>query len=56
MVRKTWRPHPPKRLKHKVPETVKAHVQEKADYLLEDGETIHNVFLIETLRRNQNEN
>jgi hypothetical protein len=34
MVRKTWRPHLTKRLKHKVPETVKAHVQEKADHLI----------------------
>ncbi len=35
MMRKTWRPSCPKRLGHKVPESVKVHVKEKADHLIE---------------------
>lgn len=35
MTRKVWRPGPSARLIHKVPESVKAHVKEKADHLIE---------------------
>ena len=34
MMKKTWRPRPARRLKHKVPESLKAHVKEKADHLI----------------------
>lgn len=37
MMKKTWSPRPPKKLKHKVPESVKAHVKEKADHLIESA-------------------
>ena len=35
MTKKIWRPRPPKKLKYKVPESVKTHVQEKADHLIQ---------------------
>lgn len=35
MVKKVWRPLPQKRLRHTVPESVKARVTEKADQLIE---------------------
>jgi hypothetical protein len=34
MTRKTWRLSPPRKLRNKVPESVKARVQEKADDLI----------------------
>jgi hypothetical protein len=35
MIKKTWRPPPPKKARHKVPEKVKIHVKERADHLIE---------------------
>ena len=35
MTKKTWGPRPPRKLKYKVPESVKAHVQKKADHLIQ---------------------
>jgi hypothetical protein len=35
MTKKTWGPRPPRKLKYKVPESVKAHVQTKADHLIQ---------------------
>lgn len=35
MIKKTWILHPPKRIKHKVPESVKARVSERADHLIQ---------------------
>lgn len=35
MTRKTWRLCPPRRLRHKVPESVKTRVEEKADDLIQ---------------------
>jgi hypothetical protein len=35
MTKKTWRPRPSRTLKHRVPESVKAHVQEKVDHLIQ---------------------
>jgi hypothetical protein len=35
MTKKIWRLLPPKKLKHKVPESVKTYVQEKADHLIQ---------------------
>ncbi len=35
MTRKTWRLSPPRKLRYKVPESVKARVQEKADGLIQ---------------------
>jgi len=37
MMKKNWRPLPPRRLKHKVPESVKARVKEKADHLIQSA-------------------
>jgi hypothetical protein len=35
MIKKTWRPRPPKKLRHKAPENAKTYVKEKADHLIE---------------------
>lgn len=35
MRRKTWRQQSPRKLTHKVPESIKAHVKEKADHLIQ---------------------
>ena len=35
MIKKTWRPRPPRKLRHKAPENVKTYVKEKADHLIE---------------------
>ena len=35
MTKKIWGPRPPRKLKHKVPESVKTNVQEKADHLIQ---------------------
>jgi hypothetical protein len=35
MTKKTWRPCPARKLKYKAPESIKAHVQEKADHLIQ---------------------
>ena len=37
MMMKTWRPRPQRRLKHKVPESMKARVKKKADHLIQSA-------------------
>lgn len=35
MIKKVWKPRSPKKLKHKVPESIKAAVKGKADHLIQ---------------------
>jgi hypothetical protein len=35
MIRKMWRPRPPRKVNHKVPESIKVQVQQKADSLIQ---------------------